>query len=294
MNGAPSTAIAWLARRLARAGDTLRRRRSPLLDLALALRDPFAHPRPIEIGDTHRVLVLAPHMDDEAIGCGGAILLHRAAQADVRVVYLSDGSLGSARLFDGSLDAQAQASLRARLRTVRRAEALAWCAAADIATECVTFFDGPDGGLSDAQVTRGLAACLAAVIRDLAPQVIYLPSPLDTHADHRATNRIAADALSLAPDIRPVCVLRGYEVWSPLTANAVLDIGSVAERKLRMIGLHASQVADIDYARVIAGLNTYRSVLLPARGGHAEAFIELTPDALRRLLAAPPCPTHRG
>ena len=39
-----------------------------------------------------RVLVVAPHMDDEVIGCGGTLLLHRSLGSDVRVVFVSDSS----------------------------------------------------------------------------------------------------------------------------------------------------------------------------------------------------------
>src|SRR5690348_6988030 len=46
-----------------------------------------------------KVVVLAPHMDDEIIGCGGTIARHAAAGASVTVVYLTDGRRGSAALF---------------------------------------------------------------------------------------------------------------------------------------------------------------------------------------------------
>ena len=39
-----------------------------------------------------RVMVVAPHMDDEVIGCGGTLLLHRTLQSEVRVVFVSDSS----------------------------------------------------------------------------------------------------------------------------------------------------------------------------------------------------------
>ena len=81
-------------------------------------------------------------------------------------------------------------------------------------------------------------------------------------------------------------MLRGYEVWSPLVANAVMDITDVFEAKRSLLALHASQMADIDYARAIGGLNAYRAVLLPARTCYAEAFVDLEPRAHRRLLMA--------
>lgn len=40
------------------------------------------------------ILVFAPHPDDETIGCGGTIALHRARNDQVKVIIVTDGSLG--------------------------------------------------------------------------------------------------------------------------------------------------------------------------------------------------------
>ena len=43
-----------------------------------------------------RLLVIAPHPDDEAIGCGGLIALHGSEGRSVRVLVVTDGAEGSA------------------------------------------------------------------------------------------------------------------------------------------------------------------------------------------------------
>lgn len=252
-------------------------RANPLLKLALALRDPYRHPRQLHCG-AERVLVLAPHMDDEAIGCGGAVLAHVAAGAQVRVVYMTDGCAGDARLYDPAVPRSAHAGIREALHRTRVQEATDWCAQAAVLPP--TFLDGPDAGLSAAAAE--VVPALRDVLRDCRPELIYLPSPQDTHPDHMATNSILCAALrGLAA---PACKLRGYEVWNPLVANAVLDIGLHQQRKQDLLGLYASQLKDIDYRRLVGGLNTYRAVLLPGHRGHAEAFIELTIAQHRALL----------
>src|SRR5215471_17732082 len=45
-----------------------------------------------------KIVVLAPHMDDEVIGCGGALYKHVRNGAEVTVVYMTDGRYGSSAL----------------------------------------------------------------------------------------------------------------------------------------------------------------------------------------------------
>ncbi|MBE9572531.1 MAG: PIG-L family deacetylase, partial [Proteobacteria bacterium] len=41
-----------------------------------------------------RVLALAPHPDDETIGCGGSLAIHANAGDPVKVVFLTNGARG--------------------------------------------------------------------------------------------------------------------------------------------------------------------------------------------------------
>lgn len=45
-----------------------------------------------------KVLVLAPHMDDETIGCGGTLALHAQRGAQITVMFLTDGRNGSSEV----------------------------------------------------------------------------------------------------------------------------------------------------------------------------------------------------
>ena len=250
----------------------LRGRASPLLKLALVLRDPMQHPHPISVAATRRVVVLAPHMDDEAIGCGGAVLQHVAAGARVVVVFLTDGRAGDRRLYDPKVSERERREIRSWLYDTRCTEARQWCEGAGVAD--LHFLDAPDGRLGDAEVLARSAVVLGKLLQLEQPEVIYLPSPLDTHQDHVASNRL----LQLSwPSNSPtsVCV-RGYEVWSPTAANAVCDITDVWSRKRDLLLGYQSQLHDVDYVRAVEGLNAYRAMLLPARTGYAEAYLQLS------------------
>ena len=78
--------------------------------------------------------------------------------------------------------------------------------------------------------------------------------------------------------------IRGYEVWSPLLANRIVDISSTSRLKAHAVAEFASQTQQIDYARAISGLNAYRSMYFGRGRGEAEAFYECTSDAFLLLV----------
>lgn len=245
-------------------------RNSVAVALLLAQHDRW--PRTITQWDDGPVLVLSPHPDDEAIGCAGAVLLHLAAGARVQVVHVSDGRHGDRRLHEPGRSEAERARLRDELVATRRAEALRWGREAGV--DAVHFLDAPDGAIGpDAALVEALGRRLDA----LQPQLVYLPFVTDLLEDHWQTSRLFEAVVQArrsgwaGGEVR----VRGYEVWSPLPANCIADIGAKAARKHELLGIYASQLRDVDYRRPVEGLNRYRSMMLAATGeGHAEAFFE--------------------
>jgi N-acetylglucosamine malate deacetylase 1 len=204
------------------------------------------------------VLVIAPHPDDETIGCGGAICLHVARGDRVVTVFLTSGELGLKDLPED------------RAQVVREAEADA--AAAVLGTASHSFLRLPDWCVGD-DVGR-VAAALSPVLNRERPERVYLPHPHDGHPDHRACLPILELCCSRPGATRPA--LRCYEVWSPMAEfDEVEDISAVMDRKLRALACYRSQMAQYRYDRAAAGLNQYRGALA-GRCDHAEVF--RTPD----------------
>ena len=117
-------------------------------------------------------MVIAPHMDDEVIGCGGALLLHRALQSEVRVVFVSDSS--------GAVDDPA---LARKLRDIRRAEMMK---VRDVlALGSVVELGFADGALMSHE--EAIASRLAEELRTFRPAQVLCPFPADGHADHQAS-----------------------------------------------------------------------------------------------------------
>jgi N-acetylglucosamine malate deacetylase 1 len=212
-----------------------------------------------------RLLVIAPHMDDETIACGGTLLRHRALGSAVRVVFVSDSSAG---LADAALAARVAAARRAEMALVTPAYGL----------ESIVELGFPDGSLVGHEAP--IAARLAAQIRAFAPAQIFVPFPFDGHADHQACALAAGEAMRQAGWAGEVMA---YEVWSALWPNLAIDIGAVADAKAALIRGYASQMADRDYATATLGLNRYRG--LAHRIEYAEAFHRCTPAQFRALTA---------
>jgi LmbE family N-acetylglucosaminyl deacetylase len=213
-----------------------------------------------------RVLVLSPHMDDETFGCGGTLALAVEAGCEVSVVFLTDGARGyDPRLVAGWPRADIERH-EARLVGVRQAEARA--AGAVLGLGEPVFLGLPDGRAAEA---RDAGARLADVIRRLIPDIVFLPFLSDPHPDHAATNRIFVEACARGALPRGATCW-GYEVWSPLVANTLVDIGAAMARKREAMQAYRSQSRDVDYPRVVEGLNAYRSLAAGCSRGYAEAF----------------------
>jgi LmbE family N-acetylglucosaminyl deacetylase len=195
-----------------------------------------------------RTLVVAPHPDDESLGCGGAIALLRARGHSVHVLFVSDGTLShpSSRQYPAP-----------RLAALREEEALAALAALGVEQEAAMFLRLKDRAVPllgatgfDAAVDR-----CRALIDDIGPQTILSPWRRDPHPDHRASWSLIAAALARDPahEVRRV----EYPIWlwelavagdAPRPDEVTswrLDIASVLPHKLRAIAAHRSQTTDL-------------------------------------------------
>jgi LmbE family N-acetylglucosaminyl deacetylase len=200
------------------------------------------------------VLVIAPHPDDESIGCGGSICRHADAGDHVAAVFLTSGELGLKKL---SREAAWQ---------IREAEA--HTAAKILGIIATHFLRQPDWTLVDS--LDAAAAALAPILSSERPELIYFPHAAEWHPDHKVAGVVLRRALSAAGIALPE--LRTYEVWTPLPQyEVVVDITAVMPRKLQAIRAHASQFHEIDYARAAEGLNAYRGAIA-SRTAFAEVF----------------------
>ncbi|MFL6577225.1 MAG: PIG-L deacetylase family protein [Povalibacter sp.] len=222
------------------------------------------------------VVVLAPHMDDEVIGCGGSLALHVQRGAKVCVVFMTDGRGGSSDI--SVLQGDERARRERELIEIRKAEARE--ALKQLGITDMVCLDAPDGALG---TCSWVAAKLREVLDSRQPELLYLPFYLEEHPDHRATSRVLMDAAE-GSAWNFQCL--GYEVWTPLFPNCLVRIDQTIEIKKAALACYRSQLAQADYLHASIGLNAHRSAgLLDARNGYAEAFHSLALTDYREQFA---------
>ncbi|GFE83181.1 hypothetical protein GCM10011487_51810 [Steroidobacter agaridevorans] len=213
-----------------------------------------------------KILVLAPHMDDETIGCGGTLALHAQRGAQIAVVFLTDGRNGSSEV--NTLYGEERERKQRELIELRTTEARA--ALQRLGVNRMICLDAEDGALDRCDWAAGQ---LRDVLLKHRPDIVYLPFYLEEHPDHRAASRVLLDAAE-GTSLQFQCM--GYEVWTPLFPNCLVRIDSTVETKKQALQEYRSQLKQCDYLHASIGLNAHRSagLLNPPgfQGGYAEAF----------------------
>jgi LmbE family N-acetylglucosaminyl deacetylase len=212
-------------------------------------------------------LVVVPHPDDEVLGCGGLLAQLASQGTRLQLVFLTDGAGAPAAPDSGPGAAN-----------VRRQECVAALTALGLGAAARHFLDLPDGRL-DEHVARASAA-LSALLLDLRPDLVLLPSPLEITGDHRAAAQATHEALGAAwraarpTALEPALLL--YEVNHPQHPDLLVDVSANVEGLGAAMAAYASQQQRHDYLAAGLGLRRYRTLSLPPTVSHAEGYRRLT------------------
>jgi LmbE family N-acetylglucosaminyl deacetylase len=233
-----------------------------------------AHP-PLPPGSAERVraasvLVVAPHFDDEVLGCGGLLGQLAAAGAVMRALFLTDGGGGQEAIAD-----------RQAYRRQRRQEALA--AAAVLGLAGCDYLDLPDGALE--QSLEEAAAGLRRALLSQRPELLLCPSPLEVTADHRAAFAALHRFLgSLRPGPEPGAAALAslrillYEVNQPAYPDLLVDVGGCEPLLREAMACYASQEERHPYLGAALGLRRFRTLSLGPEVALAEGYRQLAID----------------
>lgn len=188
-----------------------------------------------QIKPTDKLCILAPHADDEAIGCGG-LLIKYGPQCEV--ILLTDGTKGGDR-------SNPETTSATRLQEFQ--QAMSYFKVANY-----QLLGAKDGYLIDAY--------------DKFKQLnfekydyVIMPHPQDAHKDHIVPQAFFTRLKKENHHITAKAVY--FEIWGTMSAPThYLDISDVVEEKKHAINIYASQTINIDYASRILGLNHYRGI----------------------------------
>ncbi|MDX1919546.1 MAG: PIG-L deacetylase family protein [Candidatus Caenarcaniphilales bacterium] len=212
-----------------------------------------------------KIIVFAPHPDDELIGCGGSIAKHIKNGNEVSVVYMTSGDSGNIGINknDLAIMREEEASRGAKMLGVKE----------------LIFLRNPDGYL---EASKENLIKLMRIIREKQPNVVYVTSKEEGHKDHRTTNELVMNAVGRASgpwfqevEGKPweVSHILEYEVHPPMSSTSYCeDITDFIDLKVKALEEHKSQIEDIHYQDSSRALAEYRGILTSGKSKYAECF----------------------
>ena len=212
------------------------------------------------------VLVIAPHPDDEVLGCGGTMAKLAAGGCEIHVAVVTEG--------------RPPAYSSERIALVRQeAEA----AHARLGVHATHWLGQPAAGLFETPHSQ-VNAALQTIVSHLEPQVMLIPFVGDMHLDHQMVFLSSLVAARPHQAAYPPTIL-AYETLSETNWNApyvtpsfvpqvFVDIGAFLSTKLDAIECFGSQIRDFPHERSMRAL-TALAILRGAtiHRDAAEAFV---------------------
>ncbi|WP_430475990.1 PIG-L deacetylase family protein [Thalassospira lucentensis] len=199
-------------------------------------------PLPATIPKNRKILVIAPHPDDEIIGPGGFLLMAGKQHCEISIFYLSSG--------------------REDQFETRETESRALCQEVGWS---------PFFGRNTAGKHPWKANSLIDIINELRPDILMLPFVLDDNSDHRHANELFHDAWKVTRTVLKESEVYAYQVYSAIIPNVVADISPVIRDKANYIRFHKSQMKTRDWVHFTLGLNAWTSRWISTNGDEAWA-----------------------
>lgn len=216
-----------------------------------------------------KILIIAPHADDEILGCGGIMHKFAAKGFDVNVLIATNASIGAPELYNqNGID-----SIRAQAKNAHQY-------LGDIKTH---FLELPAPSL-DAYPVYKSATQISQLINEIRPTDLYIPHRGDIHKDH---THIFYASLVAARPINNCSVKRiyAYETlseteWAPPSAdeffipNVFVNIEGSIHHKLKAMEFFKSQLKEFPHPRSLKALQSLAEFRGSTVSCHAaEAFM---------------------
>lgn len=215
-----------------------------------------------------KILVVAPHPDDETLGCGGTLLRHRVEKDEIHWLVMTEMDVSQ------GYSSEAIAERTEEIAAVEKAYPF----------DSVFRIGFPTARLDDIPRAEHIEK-IGEVFREIAPSHIYIPFPGDIHTDHRITYEasLACTKWFRYPSVRRVLA---YETLSetdlataphpPFQPNVFVDIGQYLERKIEIMNIYSEEIGEFPFPRSDDAIRALAAVRGTSCGVKAaEAFLLL-------------------
>lgn len=209
----------------------------------------------------NKVLVIAPHPDDETFGCGGTILKHKEFGDEIYWLIITDVNeqWGRSQCNSGTIKS---------------------------VSNYYGFDDTFELSLSDAKIDEysmdELVSKISKVFNDVKPNIVYLPFYSDVHSDHRKVFEACYSCVKSFryPFIEKVLMMEvlsetelGLHSFKP---NYFVDISKYIYKKEDIIKLYGDEIKEHPFPRSIENIRalaTFRGAMVNCK--YAESFMVL-------------------
>ena len=202
------------------------------------------------------VLVLAPHPDDEVIGCGGSLELLKKKDSSIQVIYLSNG------IPNKGIDVGSQI-------LQRKQEAIELNQNKNFNKPI--FFNLETRKIEFNYTTKKKE--LKKIISQIRPNLIFVPFLIDRVNDHHFTNKLLYQVLK--DMIYENCFIYSYQVSNFIKLNSYSDITNVFSDKVKMMEFYQSVLKKTNYIHLFKGLNLYNNFFVKNRNSKDEKYFEI-------------------
>jgi len=201
---------------------------------------------------SHKVLIVAPHPDDEVLGCGGTIARLGQEGFDIHVLIVT-----TAYAPDWS-----EEFIKNRKREIKEAHRI-------LGVRKTHFLNYPTAKL-DTISRKKINSDLAKIIEKIKPDIVFLPFKGDLHHDHRII--FEASLVALRPASFRIKKILSYETLSEtewgqelytFKPNIYFDITNTFEKKVQAIKAYLSELREFPHPRSIEAIEALAKKEVP-------------------------------
>ena len=192
-----------------------------------------------------KILVIAPHQDDESIGCGGTIIKHVMAGGKVEIAFCTLGE-------------------ESRMHETQEALKI-------LGSKINHFLQFDIRSLYNN--TSKLAENFTELFIRIKPEIIFIPFMIDNHQDHIAVSRAFVKAYKQK---KINSLVYAYSVWTTMIPNVVIDISQQWNKKEQAIKCYKTQIAGRDYVTMASSISKYWAIIKGKNIQYCESFFKAT------------------